>query len=103
MPTANEINVSGPRRQRRRVADQVLVEELPTGELVMLHVGTEEYFGLDPVGARFLIVLCESGSVEEAGRRLVQEYDVEASELLADLDELVEELSRHGLLEFDAL
>jgi hypothetical protein len=103
MPTANEIHVSGPRRERGRIADRVLVEELPTGELVLLHLGTEEYFGLDPVGARFLVVLCEVGSIDEAGRQLAEEYDVEASDLLADLEELVEELRRHGLLEFDAL
>ena len=103
MSAANAINLVGGRRHRLRVSDQLLFEELPTGEIVCLHLGSEEYFGLDAVAGRCLVVLSELGSIDEAERQLALEYDVEPSELRADLEELVDQLERHGLVEFDAV
>jgi hypothetical protein len=103
MPAANEVDLSGDPGHRFRVSDQVLFEALPTGEVVCLHLGTEEYFGLDPVGARCLALLSELGSIDEAERQLALEYDVEPSDLRGDLEDLVSQLQRDGLIEFDAV
>ena len=68
-------------------------------EAVLLNLKTELYLGLDPVGTRMWDVLTKSASVEEAFDTLLSEYDVEAGQLRADLDEFLGKLVEHGLIE----
>ena len=69
------------------------------GELVLLNLDTETYFGLDPVGTHFWEVLSSSPSVEAAFDRLAPAYDVDEATLRRDLAKLVEQLVEHGLVE----
>jgi len=84
---------------RFRVSSDLLPEQLPGGESVFLHLGSEEYFGLDEVGTRCWGVLSATGSVEAAHRQLLEEYDVEPNRLRHDLGDFVEDLLRHGFIE----
>jgi len=80
------------------VPAHVLARDLD-GELVLLNLDSEQYFGLDPVGTRMWVALTESPSVEAALDRLQAEYDVAPERLRADLDALLADLIRDGLVQ----
>ena len=79
----------------------VLVQEL-AGEAVLLHLKTEQYFGLDEVGAHMWRSLVAEPSIQAAYERLLGEYDVEPEQLRRDLTDLLEKLVAHGLVEVTA-
>ena len=62
------------------------------GESVFLNCDREEYFSLDEVGTRMLMVLQQSQTIESAYEVLIEEYDVEPEKLRQDLLTLVEEM-----------
>ena len=66
-------------------------------------MGSEVYFGLDPVGTRMWEALADTGDIEAAASRLAGEFEVEESRLLSDLRQLVAELTGAGLLEMEVL
>ena len=88
---------------RLRSHPDVLVQTLPDGEAVLLHMGSEVYFGLDPIGARMWEALADTGDIEAAASRLVGEFEVDRGRLLSDLRQLVAELNEAGLLQVASL
>jgi hypothetical protein len=75
----------------------VLIRHLD-GESVLLNLETEKYFGLDATGTRMWEVATQSPTLEEAFQALVQEFEVEADVLRANLADLVWRLIENGLL-----
>jgi hypothetical protein len=74
----------------------VLLREVD-GEMVLLNIATEQYYGLDPVGAAMVTELLarpREGAVEA----LLARYSVGRERLVADLDALVARLTATGLL-----
>jgi hypothetical protein len=69
------------------------------GELVLLNLDTETYFGLDEVGTRMWEVLSTTPSIEAAFGQLAAEYDVDATTLRTDLEALLGQLVDGGLVE----
>jgi hypothetical protein len=69
------------------------------GESVLLNLKSESYFGLDDVGTRMWQVLTESESIEAAQASLLSEYDVQPQQLRQDLEDLIQQLVEHGLIE----
>lgn len=67
-------------------------------EAVLLHLGSECYFGLDAVGYRMWSVVTTSESLEQAYHKLLSEYDVEPERLRSDLDKFCQDLLQHNLL-----
>ncbi len=88
-----------PTKGRLRPHPDVLIQKLPEGEAVLLHMGSEVYFCLDPIGARMWEVLADTGDVVGAASQLADEFEVEEGRLLSDLRRLVTELTEAGLLE----
>lgn len=84
-----------------RAHPEVLIQKLPNGEAVLLHMESEVYFGLDPIGARMWEALNEEGSIDGAVARLLQEFEVEREQLESDIRALAEELAGEGLLVAD--
>jgi hypothetical protein len=84
--------------QKVSVAPNVLVQDL-AGESVLLNLQTEQYFGLDDVGTRIWQALTERESVGKAIDALGAEYDVEPEQLQQDVENLIEDLLAHGLVE----
>lgn len=82
---------------RVKIPDDVLISKLQE-ESVILNLDSERYYGLDDVGTRILSVLTTSQSIEAAYETLVKEYDVDAQVLRQDLVELIENLSKQGLI-----
>jgi Coenzyme PQQ synthesis protein D (PqqD) len=87
-------------KMRALVPADVLVQELE-GESVLLNLSSGRYFGLNKVGTRIWKACTTSASLQEASDALVSEYDVDPERLRHDLQELVEKLVEHGLLEVD--
>jgi hypothetical protein len=95
----------GGMQERRRhdgritVSPDLMVQHLPDGESIFLHLKTEEYFALDEVATRIWSALATGRSIEETYRQLLDSYDVDADRLRQDLDEFVGELLERGFLE----
>lgn len=82
---------------RVSVPADVVVRDL-SGEVVLLHMGTTTYFGLDAVGTRIWHLLAEHGSVEAIVPFMLQEFQVEEHLLRRDIDALLVRLVTKGLL-----
>jgi tRNA A37 N6-isopentenylltransferase MiaA len=76
----------------------VLIRELD-GESVVLNLKSERYFGLDEVGTRIWTALSMSESIQSAYELLLCEYEVDAERLRLDLQNFVEQMVEHGLVE----
>jgi hypothetical protein len=67
-------------------------------EIVLLNLKTQQYYGLDDVGSRMLNLLLEHKDVNVVAGILLTEYQVEPDKLHADLQSLVQELAKAGIL-----
>jgi len=79
------------------IAKNVVSQEID-GETVLLDMDGENYFGLNAVGTRVWQLLQEPNTLENIFATLIIEYNVEASQLRADLDEIVDRLHTAGLV-----
>lgn len=66
-------------------------------QMVLLDLVSEQYFGLNETGAHIVTRLTEE-PLEKALAELARDYDVEPSVLRRDVDALVDQLLRAGLL-----
>jgi hypothetical protein len=83
-----------------RIPDGVVAREVDGG-IVLLNADTGRYFTLDDIGARVWTLLRAEPSLEAVCLALSTEFDVEAIQLRADVQALVDTLVAHGLLETD--
>lgn len=81
-----------------RPCEDVLFRDVD-GEAVILNLDTEIYFGLNDSGTTIWLALTESETVGIAIKKLSQEFEVEESELRADISEFVSRLQEKGLVE----
>lgn len=70
-------------------------------ETVILHLGSGNYYGLDPVGARIWQLLTEGRTTAAIREQLLAEYEVAPAQLDADLQRLLGDLLAAGLLSAD--
>lgn len=77
--------------------EKVLFQKLGD-EAVILHLDSEEYFGLDSVGTRMWEVITTEGNIEKAVPKLLEEFDVEPKTLRNDIQELVASLKSEKIL-----
>lgn len=75
----------------------VLFQEV-SGELVLLHTGSETYFGLNEVGARVWESMGETTTLAAIADRVGTEFDVDRQTLERDLEKLLTELAQEGLI-----
>lgn len=90
-----------PRSVAVRVPGDVLMQRLPDDEAVFLNLATEEYYGLNSTGTAMWRALTETGRVELARDRLLDQLDVDRATLERDLDAFVSGLVERGLLRVD--
>ena len=83
--------------QKVVISPEVLFQEV-SGEMVLLDLASESYFGLDAVGARIWGLLESGSTVGEVLDTLLQEYEVERETLEADVGELLDRLLEAGLI-----
>ncbi len=80
-----------------RISDNVLYQQI-NNECVLLDMDSEQYFGLDDVGARMWQILSEDGDTEKALAILLAEYDTDEKTLRKDLIKLITELGNEKLI-----
>ena len=83
--------------QKVTISPEVLFQEV-SGEMVLLDLSSESYFGLDAVGARIWGLLESGSTVGEVLDTLMGEYEVERETLEADVGELLGRLLEAGLI-----
>ena len=83
------------------LSPDALLQEV-AGETVILDLASETYFGLDEVGTRIWQLLEEHGRLQPVFDALLQEYEVEASQLAEDMTNLLARLQEAGLIEMSA-
>lgn len=71
------------------------------GEMVILDLATEKYFGLNEVGTRIWLLLESGKSLAEAEEILLDEFEVDPQELHADFNQLLQQLIAEGLVSFN--
>jgi len=89
-----------PFTARAKVPDGVLFRELQ-GESVILSLDSETYFGLDEVGTRTWELLSAEPTIDAVFETLCSEFEVGRDQLRRDLEELLEQLITHKLIELE--
>jgi hypothetical protein len=79
------------------VPAKVLIREV-AGESIILNLNSEQYYGLDKEGTRFLAVLSQSASIQTAVDTLLAEYEVDRATLEEDMRGLLDDLIERGLI-----
>ena len=82
--------------QKVTFAETVFAQEVD-GEMVLLDMESENYFGLDEVGTAIWHAIKEYGNLQEVFNALLEQYDVEAEVLEKDLEDFVTKLLESGL------
>lgn len=67
-------------------------------EIVLLDLDHGTYLGLDPVGSRFWELITTSSSLGAALDTMLAEYEVTPAELEADVEALIHDLEKNGLV-----
>lgn len=81
-------------------AETVFAQEVD-GEMVLLDMNSENYFGLDVVGTDIWNAMQENETLDEVFKVLLMQYDVEDEVLKKDLITFVEKLKENGLLKVE--
>lgn len=79
-------------------AETVFAQEVD-GEMVLLDMNSENYFGLDAVGTDIWQAIQEKETLQEVLETLLEQYDVEEDLLKKDLLAFVEKLKESELIE----
>jgi coenzyme PQQ synthesis protein D (PqqD) len=90
--------VSAGEDRRRWVVSSDLVSSQVKGETVILHMGSETYFGLDLVGTHVWTQLSEPRTFAELRDGVVARFAVEPEQAGEDLRRLLAELEAEGLV-----
>ena len=80
-----------------RLADNIHYQELD-GEMIVLNLNTERYLSLSESATLMLHTLLESDSTEQATKKLLQIYEVDATTLSRDLSDFMDKLVQLGLI-----
>ena len=87
--------------QKITFSETVFAQEVD-GEMVLLDMESENYFGLDEVGTAIWQAMQEKETLQEVLEVLLDQYDVEAEVLERDLSDFVGKLLESGLVEVTA-
>ncbi len=80
-----------------RLRTGILATETSAGT-VLLDERTGDYWQLNETATSVLRTLAADGTVQDAARRIAEEFDVELSRSLSDVIELVDGLRAAGLI-----
>ena len=81
-------------------SDTVFAQEVD-GEMVLLDMNSENYFGLDEVGTAIWQAMQEKESLKEVFEVLLEQYEVEEDILKKDLETFVGKLEESGLVKVE--
>ena len=98
MVTTVESRLMLTRDARLQIPEQVVTRQVGD-ETILLNLESGTYFGLDPVGSRFLELLEAEGMLAAVLAKMLEEFDVTEAQLEADLLRLADEMIASRLLE----
>ncbi len=87
--------------QKITFADTVFAQEVD-GEMVLLDMNSENYFGLDEVGTAIWQAMQEKETLQEVLDVLLEQYEVESDVLEKDLANFVNKLVESELVAVNA-
>ncbi|HUY19304.1 MAG TPA: PqqD family protein [Candidatus Binataceae bacterium] len=79
------------------ISDEVVWREFE-GEVVILDLASQHYFGLTGAGNDMWQLIAEHGSSDKVIEQLLTRYDVDPANLKADFEKLVNELAAKGMV-----
>jgi PqqD family protein of HPr-rel-A system len=82
-------------------ADRLTTAHLD-GEAIVLDTSSGQYFGVNELGARILELIDTPVALGDIHRSLLNEYDVEAEQLEADVRMFIDQLHSKGLVSLDS-
>lgn len=88
--------------QKVTFAETVFAQEVD-GEMVLLDMESENYFGLDEVGTTIWQEMQEKETLKQVLEALLEQYEVEAEVLENDLVDFVGKLLESGLVKVEKL
>jgi len=88
--------------QKTTFAETVFAQEVD-GEMVLLDMESENYFGLDEVGTSIWQAMQDKETLKEVLEALLEQYEVEAEVLERDLSDFVDKLVESGLVKVEVL
>jgi len=88
--------------QKITFAETVFAQEVD-GEMVLLDMESENYFGLDEVGTAIWQAMQEKETLQEVLDVLLEQYEVEIDMLKNDLSNFVGKLEESGLVKVEEL
>jgi hypothetical protein len=77
--------------------NEVFASEIDN-EVVMMHIQTGKYYGLDDIGSRIWEMMEAKIRVEDLIQQLLEEYEVSEEECTRDVLELLENLQTNDLI-----
>ena len=84
---------------RHRVLPSTDVLAQPVGgESILLDLASEQYFGLDTVGARIWELLAHSGNLQQVHATLCDEFTGNPAQIESDLLALLQKMADAGLV-----
>ena len=86
--------------QTIKISSEVLTQEVG-GETVILDLKSEGYFGLDEIGTRIWQLIQEQNNLQSVTETMLNEYDVEPDQLKTDINNLLNELVKSGLVNLE--
>ena len=86
--------------QKVTFAETVFAQEVD-GEMVLLDMESENYFGLDEVGTAIWQAMQEKETLKEVLDALLEQYEVETEMLENDLSDFVGKLVESGLVKVE--
>jgi hypothetical protein len=75
-----------------------VISQEVSGETVLFDLESECYFGLDAVGTRIWQLIRDTGELRTIYSILLEEYEVDDTQLRADLEALITDASERGLI-----
>ena len=80
------------------VAEEQIAGDLLNGEVVILNMKDDVYYGLDQVGGRIWNLIQEPITFGKIIQKLLEEFDVEDQQCSADVLGLLEDMLSKGLI-----
>jgi hypothetical protein len=84
-------------RQSFEIGEDVFYQPMQD-EVVLLNLKSQQYYGLDVMGARIWNLLLEHRNVETVADRICAEYDVDRDRALRDIEVMVKDFFAAGLV-----
>ena len=81
------------------VAEEQITGDLLDGEVVILNMKDDVYYGLDQVGGRIWSLIQEPITIGEIIKNLLEEFDVEYQQCSEEVLALLEDMLSKGLIE----